>query len=128
MKINIIDDINAPAILKKLGLGASNEVQRFIAEDVERLCQPYVPMSAGSGVHMVNSTIITDDSIIYPGPYAHYQYVGEVMGGTAPKHYTGDLIKYNDGPIRGRAWEKRMLADREKDLENDIKAFIKGRI
>ena len=38
------------------------------------------------------------------------------MAGRAPKHYTGVPIQYNDGTMRGKEWEKRMLADRGDDL------------
>lgn len=137
MKIDANINIDVSKILRSRGLGDSKEAQRFIAEDVERLCRPYVPMSAGSGVHMVNQAEVTDDSITYPGPYAHYQYVGEVMGpnytdgngnfwsGDAPKHYTGRELTYHGGPMRGKEWEKRALADSGKELERDLEDYFK---
>lgn len=127
MKLDYEVNINTAKILKKYGLGGSKEAQRFLAEDVERKCQPYVPMSAVSGAHMVNAARVTDDSILYPGPYAHYQYVGEVMAGRAPKHYTGQDINYHDGPMRGKQWDKRMMADRGKEVEQDFENYLKGR-
>lgn len=127
MKFDVNVNIDTAKILKKYGLGASKEAQRFLAEDVERNCQPYVPMSAGSGAHMVDAARVTDDSIIYPGPYAHYQYVGEVMAGRAPKHYTGKAIDYHGGPMRGKQWDKRMMADHGKEIERDLEQYLKGR-
>ena len=127
MKLGYEVNIDTAKILKKYGLGESKEAQRFLAEDVERKCQPYVPMSAGSGAHMVDAARVTDDSIIYPGPYAHYQYVGEVMAGRAPKHYTGRDIDYHDGPMRGKQWDKRMMADHGKEVEQDFENYLKGR-
>lgn len=127
MKMDVDANIDTGKILRKYGLGESKEAQRFLAEDVERKCQSYVPMSAGSGAHMVNAARVTDDSIIYPGPYAHYQYVGEVMAGRAPKHYTGRDIDYHDSPMRGKQWDKRMMADHGKEVEQDFENYLKGR-
>lgn len=127
MKISVKTNIDVKKILKKRGMGDSREAQRFLAETVERLSQPYVPMSAGSGVHMVNQVNVTDHSIIYKGPYAHYHYVGEVMAGRAPKHYTGRDMSYHGGPMRGREWDKRMMADRKEDIVRALDAWIARR-
>lgn len=127
MKMDYEVNIDAEKILKKYGLGQSKEAQRFLAEDVERLCQPYVPMAAASTNHMVDAARVTDDSIIYPGPYAHYQYVGEVMAGRAPKHYTGKPIDYHGGPMRGKEWDKRMMADHGDEVERDFENYLRRR-
>lgn len=97
MKLDYEVNISTAKILRRYGLGEDKAAQRFLAEDVERKCQPYVPMSAGSAAHMVNAARVTADSIIYPGPYAHYQYVGEVM------------------------------ADHGKEVEKDLEGYLKGR-
>lgn len=127
MKMDAEVNIDAEKILKKYGLGQSKEAQRFLAEDVERLCQPYVPMSAGSAAHMVDAARVTEDGIIYPSPYAHYQYVGEVMAGRAPKHYTGQAINYHGAPMRGKQWDKRMMADKGKEVEKDFEIYLRRR-
>ncbi|HBF64742.1 MAG TPA: hypothetical protein DDW34_02060 [Clostridium sp.] len=121
-------DVNPAAILRKMGLGGSKEAQQYLASEVERLNRPYVPMSSGSGAHMVNQVQVTEDAVIYPGPYAHYQYVGEVMDGRAPKQYTGREIEYSDGPMRGKQWDKRMLADHGQEIEKGLENYIKGRL
>ena len=139
MKIQAEVNIDTAKILKKYGLGESKEAQKELAKNVERKCQPYVPMAAASSVHMVNNARVTDDSIIYPGPYAHYQYVGLVMGpnytdgkgrfwsGEAPKQYTGKELQYHGGPMRGKQWDKRMMADHGKEVEQDFENYLKGR-
>ena len=127
MRMEYEVNVDAARILRKYGLGEDRAAQRFLAEDVERRCQPYVPMSAGSGAHMVNAARVTDDSIIYPGPYAHYQYVGEVMAGRAPKHYTGRELTYHDAPMRGKQWDKRMMADHGREVERDLEIYLKER-
>jgi hypothetical protein len=121
MKIKV--DLPKAEILKNLGLGGTNNVQKYIASQVKRLCDPYVPMQ--QGVLKNNATIAADgSSIVYTQPYAHYQYYGKVMAGRAPKHYTGDDLTYH-GAMRGAEWDKRMLADKSKDLERSVDAYIK---
>lgn len=117
-------DINKAEILKNLGLGGSDKVQKYLASQVKRLCDPYVPMQ--QGLLKNNATIAGDgSSIVYNQPYAHYQYYGEVMAGRAPKQYTGKKLTYHGAPMRGPQWEKRMLADKSKDLEASVEAYIK---
>lgn len=124
MKMEAEVNIDTAKILKKYGLGQSKEAQKELAKNVERKCQPYVPRKSGQ---MEDNARVTDDSIIYPGPYAHYQYVGEVMAGRAPKHYTGKDINYHDSPTRGKQWDKRMMADHGKEVEQDFENYLKGR-
>ena len=128
-------DLPKAEILKRLGLGGTNKVQKYIASQVKRLCDPYVPMQQGALKN--NATIAGDgSSIVYTQPYAHYQYEGKVYGpnytngerfwsGKAPKTPTGENLTYHGGPMRGPQWEKRMLADKSKDLERSVEAYIK---
>lgn len=123
--------VNAAAILDSRGLGGSTAARRRLASTVERLCGPYAPMSAGSGAHMKDQTQITESggavAIVYAAPYAHYQYKGEVMAGRAPKHYAGRAIRYHGGPMRGKEWDKRMMADRGDEVADDLAKFVGGK-
>lgn len=127
MKITV--NVNTSAILNRRGLGSSTRARKYLATSVARFCDPYVPMSAGSGAHMKNARHIAEDgsSVIYPGPYAHYQYVGLVMEGRAPKHYTNRPLNYHGGPMRGKEWDKRMMADHKDDVVKDLAAYVGGR-
>lgn len=122
MRIKV--DLPKGEILKNLGLGGTNKVQKYLASQVKRLCDPYVPMQQGD---LKNRATIAGDgsSIVYTQPYAHYQYYGEVMAGRAPKQYTGKKLTYHGAPMRGAQWDKRMLADKSKDLEKSVEAYIK---
>lgn len=116
-------DFPKAEILKNLGLGGTNKVQIYLASQVKRLCDPYVPMQ--QGLLKNQATIAADGSqIVYTQPYAHYQYYGKAMAGRAPKKYTGEDLTYH-GANRGPQWEKRMLADKSKDLERSVEAYIK---
>jgi hypothetical protein len=125
MKVTV--NINAQKILASRGLGSSTKAQKFLAEDVARLADPYVPMSSGSGAHMKNQYQIASDGsmLIYPGPYTHYQWLGEVMAGRPPKNYTGKKLTYSGGGLRGARWIERMVADKKKELENNVEEFIR---
>ena len=124
MSVNIKVDIPTAKILKARGLGSDTGARKYLASEVKRLCDPYVPMQ--QGLLKNNATIAGDGSyIVYTQPYAHYQYYGEVMAGRAPKKYTGKDLTYHGAPTRGPRWDKRMLADKSKDLEKSVEAYIK---
>ena len=120
--------VNLPKaeILKRLGFGGANEVRKYLASEVKRLSDPYVPMQQGA---LKNSATIAGDGsyIVYSQPYAHYQYYGKVMAGRAPKKYTGDDLTYHGAPMRGPEWDKRMIIDKARDLEKSVEAYIKKR-
>lgn len=137
MSISVKVDINTAKILKQRGLGGDNRAQKYLASEVKRLSDPYVPMSSGT---LKNTAKIAGDgsSITYIQPYAHYQYAGRVMGpnymdsngewksGKAPKHYTGAALTYSGGGLRGPQWDKRMVADKMGELERNLKNFVGG--
>lgn len=54
------------------GEGAEHALAVQMAKDTE----PYVPALTKS---LVNRTIVQDDTIIYPGPYARFLYNGKLM-------------------------------------------------
>lgn len=121
--MRIAVNIDAKKILAERGLGSSNKVQKYVASEVARLSDPYVPMQQG---HLKNlHTIAADGSqIVYTQPYAHYQYYGKVMAGRPPKKYTGDDLTYNGAPMRGARWTERMLIDKRAEIENNVEKFI----
>lgn len=122
MRIKV--DIDTKKILATRGLGSSNKAQKFLASEVARLSDPYVPMQQGM---LKNQRSIASDGsqLIYNQPYAHYQYYGEVMAGRAPKHYTGEKLTYNGAPTRGARWTERMMIDKRKELEKNVENYIK---
>ena len=95
-------------------------------------CDPYVPMDEGA---LAQSVQVYDDSIVYPGPYAHYQYVGIVYGPNIPiyengvlvgwrspkdkkKHPTGRDIQYSHEKHdrASREWDKAMLKSEDGQI------------
>lgn len=51
------------------------EAEHTLAVQVMRDTSPYVPFRTGS---LDQRTRVVDNCIIYPGPYAHYLYMGKV--------------------------------------------------
>jgi len=137
VKLTVEVDINTAEILKRRGLGGDNRAQKYLASEVKRLSDPYVPMQSGT---LKNTAVVAADgsSLTYIQPYAHYQYTGKVMGpnyqakdgewrsGDAPKHYTGDSLTYSGGGLRGPQWDKRMLADKGDELARNLAQYVGG--
>lgn len=136
MKIHVISDVSADRIMQTRNMGKDGKLQKYMASEVQRLSDPYVPMQSG---HLKSSAQIIGNghSLVYPGPYAHYQYTGMTMGpnyltpkgwrsGKAPKFYTGGSLSYHGAPKRGPHWEKRMIADKGSELQRSIAIFIGG--
>jgi len=126
MKVKV--NIDPAAVLRKRGLGDSTKAKKYLAATVKRLCDPYVPLRQGT---LKNTAKVTESggrvALTYPGPYAHYQYHGEVMAGRAPKHYTGRAIDYSGGPMRGKEWGRRMMADRGDEVIDALADYLGGR-
>lgn len=123
MSLKVTVDFDPVTILKVRGLGKSDGARKHLASEVARLCDPYVPME--QGMLKNRYTIAHDGSqLTYTQPYAHYQYVGQAMGGRAPKSYTGAELRYSGAPMRGAQWDKRMLADRKQDLVRSVDDYI----
>lgn len=137
--VNIKTNINPETIMRARGLGSSHAAAKVLAETVVRLSDPYVPMSAGAGAHMKAAYKIASDgsSITYHGPYAHFQYAGEVMVGVKsgspyaksgePKRGTGRPLSYHGGPMRGAEWDKRMMADRGDEVTKAVADYVGGK-
>lgn len=124
MKIQV--EVDNPRIVVMHGRGLGDRAQVFLASEVKRLSDKYVPMQQGM---LKNQSVIASDgsTLTYTQPYAHYQYYGEAMAGRAPKQYTGKALNYHGAPTRGPFWVQRMMIDRGKDIESSLKNHL-GRL
>ena len=137
MKVTVKVDVDTAKIMRARGLGGDNRAQIYLASKVKSEADKYVPMQTG---FLKNNAKVSSDgsTLTYPGPYAHYQYYGEVMGpnylgkdgkwhsGKAPKKYTGRPLTYHGAPMRGKEWIPRMLADKSDEIVKDLKTYIGG--
>ncbi len=116
-------------IIKDHGLNENGGVTRFLRDDVDRLCDPYIPMASGPLKN--TKTYPSNHEIRYTSPYAHYMYKGKkAVGPSRPKGVKRTIsnmpLKYQGAPKRGAEWEKRMMNDRKKDIIKDVENFIKN--
>lgn len=124
MKVKCTVDISTSRILASRGLGGTNKARKYLASEIVRLSDPYVPMQQGA---LKNQRQISSNGaeIVYTQPYAHYQWYGEVMAGRPPKSYTGREIKYSGAPTRGARWTERMMIDKGHEIEKNVENYIK---
>ncbi len=113
-------------------------MQQAIDKSVIDQCEPYCPMLTGTlAKSAYGATHIGSGEVIYPGPYAHYQYYGEVYGPNIPikDDNTGEITGYfsrpgikktptgrqlehrtDYNPLAGSFWFERAKADHLDDI------------
>lgn len=134
-------DFDTADLLSHANLERGGLVQASIDKSVIDWCTQYVPWDTGTlAMSAYSATQIGQGQVIYPGPYARYQYYGEVMGpnipifednsGTptgfwskAPKYPTGRPLQYSTdvNPLAGAFWFERMKADHLQDIVEEAK-------
>ena len=90
-------------LLKNRGLENGGRVQKFIDNEVIRLCEPYAngPLRDSAELH----TDIGSGEVIYSTPYARKQYYQNPGPGSKKSE-----------PLRGKYWFERMKADHGEEI------------
>ncbi len=89
----------------------------FMANEAQRLMDPYVPMETGMLADNVDTYVERGaGKVHYRSPYAHYQYNGEGFNFSHEKH-----------PKATAKWDAAMKSERGKDLVAAVQNFVKGR-
>lgn len=131
------------AMLKKFNLEKGGLVQQTLDKTVIDYNLAYAPWETGSlAKGAYEATQIGSGKVVYPGPYAHYQYYGEIYGPNIPvfedntgiptrffsppgqkKHPTGRPLEHatDVNPLAGPFWFERMKADRMQDIVQEAK-------
>lgn len=134
MKVNVRMD-SVGKILRRRGLETGGRVQQMFTVECARQMDPYVPMRQGT---LKNTRIIGPDYVEYRGPYAHFQHKGLLMLGVKtgsayaksgePKQYAvpEKELQYNGAPKRGAYWERRMWADKGRQITRKVAAAVGG--
>ena len=142
----LLAELTREEIRERFGLNVGGRVQRVIDKSVIDYSQAYTPWDAGVlAKSAYGATRIGSGVVEYPGPYAHYQYYGEVYGPNIPvfeddsgiptrffsrkgekKHPTGKKLKYKTdvNPLAGSFWFERMKADHLKDILQEAKDAV----
>lgn len=142
--IFITPDVNR--LLSRLNLESGGKVQQAIDKAVIDWDLQYVPWE--TGLLAKNPYAVTDigsGTVVYQGPYARYQYYGEVYGPNIPifdddtdtpsgffsppeqeKHPTGRDLQYKTetNPLAGSYWFERMKADHVDDIVEEARRNV----
>lgn len=140
-------DVDVHDLLAQFGLEEGGIVQQVIDKSVIDYCMPYVPHDTGTlETSPYAVTVIGSGEVVYPGPYAHYMYYGEVYGPNIPvfiddsgepayffsppgekKHPTGKQLQYSTdyNPLAGPFWLERMKADHLQDIIEEARKNVR---
>ena len=140
-------DVDVHDLLAQFGLEEGGIVQQVIDKSVIDYCMPYVPHDTGTlETSPYAVTVIGSGEVVYPGPYAHYIYYGEVYGPNIPvfiddsgepayffsppgekKHPTGKQLQYSTdyNPLAGPFWLERMKADHLQDIIEEARKNVR---
>lgn len=126
--MNVKTNIDAKKILRKHGLGSDQRAAKQLATMIARHADKRVPFRDGP---LKNTRQITANNggvqLVYPQPYAHYQWEGKVMGGRAPKHYTGASLDYAGAPTRGDHWVDRTWEEDGGKITSEFAKVVGGK-
>ena len=139
-------DLDTNDLLAELNLQEGGRVQQVIDKSVIDYSIPYVPHDTGLlEVSPYSATEIGSGEVVYPGPYAHYMYYGQVYGPNIPvfiddtgepafffsppgrkKHPTGRELQYSTdaNALAGAFWFERMKADHLQDIIEEAKKNV----
>lgn len=133
--------------LSRLGLQKSGPAQKLLDKLVVDWNQQYVPFETGTLARSpYAATAFGSGYVVYPGPYAHYLYYGEVYGPNIPiidsdsglihwispkgkkKHPTGKQLQYSTemNALAGSHWFERMKADHLNDIVKEVEGFVRN--
>lgn len=124
------------ALLRRRGLEPDGRVQQLFTIECARQMDPYVPMRQGT---LKNTRFIGPDYVEYRMPYAHYQYIGKLMvgvqsgsawarSGELKRYVTPPVpLHYHGAPKRGALWNKRMWADKGRQIAAKIAKAAGGK-
>lgn len=72
-------------LLRKFHMEAGGQMQEVIDEKVIEYSIPYCPFDTGTLAYSPYiASMIGSGRVVYPGPYAHYLYHGEIYGPNIP--------------------------------------------
>lgn len=103
-------------ILLKRQLNSNGKAQKFFTSTVRRHYDKFVPFLSGNLAHM--SVREQDDKIIHNAPYAADQYYKNAgFGQDGTEH----------GGLRGKLWDKRMMANEGDQVVKEVADFVGGK-
>ena len=119
---NIFITPSVNRLLEKCNLQSGGKVQQVIDKLIMDYDRDYCPWDTGSlAASPYAATVIGSGLVTYPGPYAHYQYYGEVYG---PNIWNEDQhIKNAPSPYFSPAKQKKYPTGRELQYDTSVNAL-----
>lgn len=131
------------AIVNRLGLGRDGDVQAQVTRIINQRITRYMPYQTGVLSTKPKKHIKSPTEIEVLGPYARYQYYGELMvdhitgSAWSPKYgwkvRTGIPLKYHrpehgengaGNPLAGPKWDQRMMAAEGDQIAAEIQEYV----
>lgn len=141
-------DFNVEAAKRRLHLEPGGAVQKAIDKAVMDYSQRFIPAdSEFLAKSCYTATVAGSGVVVWPGPYAHYMWAGEVYGPNIPifdddsgvptgffsppnksKHPTGRELQYkrDKNPLAGPRWIEPMKAAYMPQILERAQAAMKG--
>lgn len=135
----------ATELIRKKGLDRDGDIQRTLTHIICGRMTRYMPASSPTRVLATKKKFVKSPTEIeVAGPYAHYQYEGEVWGPNIPikengivvgwwsppvKYPTGRRLKHSRAvnPDAGPLWDKRLMDAEGDAIKADIERYIARR-
>lgn len=136
-------------MLADFGLEDHGRVQKAVDKAVIDYMMPYWAWDTGNLARSAyNATDIGSGIVIYPGPYAHYMYYGEIYGPNFPteidedgnvlqwrspagqkKHPTGRFMKYKKDANPKAGWFpfQRMMVEHGDDILEEARKVVRDK-
>ena len=113
-----------------------DETMTYVHTRLKAYCSEYVPATTAEA--LADSAVPTSEYLLYPGPYAHYQWAGKLFldeRGSSwakkghSKHPTNTPLHHSTDhhPLATSHWEVAAMAAHKGDLCRDIEAYLRRR-
>lgn len=135
-----VDMAPVDQIMKRLGVTANGDVQKFHTANVRRRIQRYMPYRSGTMIKLMIAQSPVDEPFIHVGvPYAHFQYEGKIWiypptGSTyAPKYgmkeKTDRDLTYDKSknPEAGAHWDRALMAAEGAVMQQELQDYVNMR-
>ena len=132
-----VDMAPVSTVMKRLGVTAQGDVQRFHTANVVRRIQRYMPYRSGAMIKLMIVHSPADEPFIHvDAPYAHFQYEGKVWiypptGSTwAPKYgmkkKTDRDLTYDKSknPEAGAHWDRALMAAEGDAMRQELQDYV----
>lgn len=135
-------------IMKRLGIDARGDVQRFHTANVRRRIQKYMPYRSGATITMMIVQSLANDPFLHINqPFARMLYYGKIMvdpkTGAAgfltengwrsrkgvPKVKSNRDIQYDKtkNPKAGPFWDRRLVAAEGAQMSAELQDYVRTR-